>query len=215
VIGTQAFMQPATCGALPFTAVSMHSPAPAEVWVGGTGGQVCRYHPGGADLHSVPGVTGGISAIYASDAGVWVGTYDSRILRLDGFLETTVTGGAGITSLHGLEPDEMYASTHDQGIWERTDAGWVRAFPDNMKIYYDVRVLAPGDVWASGNQLALIRKTPNGWTSVNTNSHLGLGANEFHVLGVRGNAQELLLYGATINAQARWDGTVVRMRRGP
>jgi len=211
---------PKTCDGSPFTIVSMHSPAPSDLWAGGTpNGAVCHYLPdGGSERYTVPGVPGGISAIFASDAGVWVGNFDNQIRLLDGTLELTVTGGGGITSLHGLEPGELFATSHNEGIWRRVGASWVQDYPGNSNAFYlyEVRVLGPGDVWAWGTENSLVRSTDAGWQLVSPQGHLGLPAGRYYFEGVRGNAQELLLTGALRNtATPAWDGFVIRMLRGP
>jgi hypothetical protein len=183
---------------------------------------LCHVHDGGEDPFTVSGA-GTISAIYTFDAGLWLGTTNGEIRRFDGTLERVdATGDDEVMELHGTDPDNFYAALRTHGVWQRNaDAGWSRAFPDDMKVYTAVHVISPSDVWAINisNPPTVKHKTGAVWSTLDPAFDLGINTDggRLYVLGIRGTATELLVAGSIENfgPPQRYDGIVVRMLRGP
>ena len=92
--------------------------------------------------------------------GIWM-HWDAEVVRPVGSLDTT-----GFSAIDGREESDLYAVGMGGEIWHRDGRDWHSiASPTNV-ILQCVRAVAPGLVYACGQQGVLLRGSPEGWEAI-------------------------------------------------
>ena len=99
--------------------------------------------------------------VYRRDGpGIW-SHCDTDVVRPVGALDIT-----GFSAIDGLVESDLFAVGMGGEIWTRDDRGWRPVDSPTNVILQCVRAVAPGLVYACGQQGVLLRGSPEGWEPV-------------------------------------------------
>ena len=139
--------------------------SPSDIWAVGHEGMALHYD--GSGWTQVPtGTSEVIFALWgASPDKYWAGTGDGDVLAWNGsewapdswFAANNVDTSQGIASIHGSSANDVWVSTRsflfhwDGSMWSSV------AMPEDES-FKNIHVIAPGEIWATGDSRNLYRK---------------------------------------------------------